>query len=88
MVPAILCDVITIQNAGGSAGWGSGAIGGLIQANNVELFNEGFKLKYLGTIGSFGEAQNGIKISSGNSKCYADVRVYLQQSKTISHFEI
>ena len=81
LVPAILCDVITIQNAGGSAGWGSGAIGGLIQVNNVELFNEGFKLKYVGTIGSFGEAQNGIKISSGNSKCYADVRVYLQQSK-------
>jgi vitamin B12 transporter len=81
LVPAILCDVISIQNGGGSAGWGSGSIGGLIQANNIELFDEGLKLKYIGTIGSFGELQNAIQICSGNSRLYSDVRIYSQQSK-------
>lgn len=78
LMPSILCDNISIQNGGGSAGWGSGAIGGVIQTGNVGAFNKGLTLKYVGQAGSFGEQNHGIKIGFSNSKMYADVRGYRQ----------
>jgi iron complex outermembrane receptor protein len=78
LVPAIICDNVSLQNGGGSSGWGSGAIGGVIQTNNLLSANEGWKIKYVGQAGSFGEQNHGIKIGFSNSRFYADVRMYRQ----------
>ncbi|HET6991692.1 MAG TPA: TonB-dependent receptor [Bacteroidia bacterium] len=81
LVPVILCDDVTLQNGGASAGWGSGAISGVIQAKNNSSFGDGLRIKYAGQAGSFGEMNHGIKISYGDSCFFSDVRVYRQVAK-------
>ncbi|MEO5642689.1 MAG: TonB-dependent receptor [Bacteroidia bacterium] len=81
LVPAILCDYVSIQNGGGSAGWGSGAIGGVIQTGNTSEFAKGFGIKYTGLAGSFGQIENGVKLSYSNEKYAANIRTYRQTAK-------
>jgi vitamin B12 transporter len=78
LMPGILFDVVSLQNGGGSAGWGSGAIGGVIQAGSAGSYKEGLHVRYLGQYGSFGEMDHGLKISYSNEKYFADVRAYHQ----------
>lgn len=78
LMPAILCDYVSIQNGGGSAGWGSGAIGGVIQTGNSAEFGKGFGVKYAGLAGSFGQIENGLKLGYSGLNYSANIRAYRQ----------
>jgi vitamin B12 transporter len=61
IVPTSLFNNVSLEYGGGSAIWGSGAIGGSIHLQNNSLFNQGFKTRLQMGIGSFGSK----KITSG-----------------------
>lgn len=81
LMPAILCDYVSIQNGGGSAGWGSGAIGGVIQTGNTVEFGKGLNVHYAGLAGSFGQLENGLKVGYSTANFSANVRAYRQTAK-------
>jgi vitamin B12 transporter len=81
LLPAILCDYVSIQNGGGSAGWGSGAIGGVIQTGNTPEFANGFRAHYVGLVGSFGQLENGLKLGYSNERYSANIRAYRQTAE-------
>ncbi len=61
IVPTSLFNNVSLEYGGGSAIWGSGAIGGSIHLQNNTGFNQGFKTKLQMSLGSFDSR----KISSG-----------------------
>ena len=61
IVPTYLFNSISLEYGGGSAIWGSGAIGGSIHLQNNTNFNQGFKTKLQMSLGSFDSK----KIASG-----------------------
>lgn len=61
LIPVGFFESISLDYGGGSALWGSGAIGGAIHLNNKPNFNQGFQTKLNISLGSF----NTKKISSG-----------------------
>ena len=61
IVPTSLFNNISLEYGGGSAIWGSGAIGGSIHLQNNTGFNQGFKTKLQMSLGSFDSR----KINSG-----------------------
>ena len=61
IVPTTLFNNISLEYGGGSAIWGSGAIGGSIHLKNNTNFNQGFKTKLQMSVGSFDSK----KINSG-----------------------
>ncbi len=61
IVPTSLFNNISLEYGGGSAIWGSGAIGGSIHLQNNTSFNQGYKTKLQMSLGSFDSK----KISSG-----------------------
>lgn len=61
IVPTALFNNVSLEYGGGSAIWGSGAIGGSIHLQNNTGFNQGFKTKLQMSLGSFDSR----KISSG-----------------------
>ena len=61
IVPTSLFNNISLEYGGGSAIWGSGAIGGSIHLQNNTSFNQGFKTKLQMSLGSFDSR----KINSG-----------------------
>jgi vitamin B12 transporter len=81
LMPAILCDYVSIQNGGGSAGWGSGAIGGVIQTGNVVEFGKGYRIHYVGLTGSYGQFENGLKLGYSNERISANIRAYHQTAE-------
>ncbi|CAN5152750.1 TonB-dependent receptor plug domain-containing protein [soil metagenome] len=87
LIPAILCDNISIQNGGGSAGLGSGAIGGAIQTGNETVFGKGFNLKYVGLGGSFNQLENGIRLGYSNERLSTNFRVYHQVAENNFEFK-
>lgn len=75
IVPTSLFNNVSLEYGGGSAIWGSGAIGGSIHLQNHTLYNQGFKTKLQMSIGSFDTK----KIASG---------VLLSYKKIISNTNI
>ena len=69
IVPTSLFNNVSLEYGGGSAIWGSGAIGGSIHLQNNTLFNQGFKTKLQMSVGSFDTK----KISSGVLLSYKKV---------------
>lgn len=61
IIPTLFFNNVTLEYGGGSATWGSGAIGGSIHLQNKAQFNQGFKTKLQMSVGSF----NTKKIASG-----------------------
>ncbi len=83
LLPTILFDNVSLDFGANSAGYGSGAIGGIINTGSNLSFSNGnnWNVKYAGLGGSFGELNNGLKIGYSNNRISTDVRAYRQQAK-------
>lgn len=83
LLPVILFDDVSLQNGANSSQYGSGAIGGVVNTNSSLLFtgNKKWEAKYVGSAGSFGEMNHGLKIGFSNSRLTTDIRAYHQQAK-------
>ena len=71
-----MIDQINIHYGGNSALFGSGAIGGMIQLNNIANYNSGIKLSAQQSFGSFGKQSSLFNMSYGTSKLFFRTRVF------------
>lgn len=73
LMPAILCDFISLQNGGSD-----GSIGGIIKTGSYLKNDDGFRVRYSGLAGSFGQLENGVKLSYSNHRMCGGIRAYYQ----------
>lgn len=81
IIPSYFIDKISVEPGGGSALWGSGAVGGVVQLNSVPEFDKGWSLKAGASFGSFGFYQQYAQVKYSNTKWYSSVRVFNEQAK-------
>lgn len=75
-LPAFLIDEIDIQYGGGSALFGSGAIGGIIHLNNNLKFDRQLTVQYNQSYGSFDNFFEGLKFGFSNDHIASSTRIY------------
>lgn len=80
IVPTTLFNNILLEYGGGSAMWGSGAIGGSIHLQNKLLFNEGFKTRLQMSMGSFGTKKIASGILLSYKKIVSSTNIYYNAS--------
>jgi iron complex outermembrane receptor protein len=81
IIPTLFFDNVSLEYGGGSAMWGSGAIGGSIHLNNKTLFNQGFKTKLQMSIGSFGTSKLMSSILLSYKKIISNTKIYYTASE-------
>lgn len=81
LIQTIIFDDLSIEHGGGSAAWGSGAIGGSIHLQNKNKFNDGLKTKVQFNYGSFESKKLNSALFYSNSKFTTHTRLYFNNSK-------
>lgn len=81
LVPVGIADNVIIQYGGGSALWGSGAVGGSILLNNKPVFNGGLTVEGGASCGSFGDQRQRVGISISKPTWIGSVDVFNTSSR-------
>lgn len=81
IVPTLFFNDISLEYGGGSAMWGSGAIGGSIHLQNKTLFNQGFKTKLQMSVGSFGTTKMASAVLLSYKKIISNTKIYYNASE-------
>jgi iron complex outermembrane receptor protein len=81
IVPGSLFEKVSLEYGGGSALWGSGALGGSIHLQNKLLFDKGVKTKIQTSVGSFDSRKLGSTILLSYKKIASSTRVYYSGAK-------
>ncbi|MBI3518835.1 MAG: TonB-dependent receptor [Bacteroidetes bacterium] len=81
IIPTLFFDNVSLEYGGGSAMWGSGAIGGSIHLQNKPGFNQGFKTKLQMSVGSFGTRKIGTGVLLSYKKVVSNTKVYYTSSE-------
>lgn len=81
LISNLLFDKVSLEYGGGSALWGSGALGGSIQLQNKTWFNQGFQTKLQVSMGNFQTKKIGTVVSLSYPKLIVNTRVYYNDSK-------
>ena len=88
LVPGNFVDELSIEYGGGSALWGSGAIGGVIALNNQSNFDNKLSLQSQTAIGSFGDFQQQLNFKIGNQKFQSSTRLFHHQADNDFEYQI
>jgi len=81
IVPTQFFDNVTLEYGGGSALWGSGAVGGSIHLQNKALFNQGFNTKLRMSTGSFDTKKIATGVLLSYKKIVSNTKVYFTVSE-------
>ena len=81
ILPSMFFNDISLEYGGGSAAWGSGAMGGSIHLTNKPLFNQGIKTNLQTSIGSFGTKKMASNIILGYGKIASNTHLFFTQSE-------
>lgn len=81
LVSALLFDEVKLEFGGGSALWGSSALGGSIQLQNKAQFNKGFQSKIQVSAGSFDTKKIASAIILSYKKLVSSTKVYYTDSE-------
>jgi iron complex outermembrane receptor protein len=81
IIPASFFDNVSLEYGGGSAMWGSGAIGGSIHLQNKTLFNQGYQTKLQMSLGSFGTTKISSVVLLSYKKIISNTKIYYNASK-------
>ncbi|MES2130982.1 MAG: TonB-dependent receptor [Bacteroidota bacterium] len=81
IVPTLFFDNVNLEYGGGSALWGSGAIGGSIHLENKLAFDRGFKTKLQMSLGSFDTKKIAATVLLSYKKIASSTRIYYNSSK-------
>jgi vitamin B12 transporter len=81
LIPINFIDDIKIQYGGGSALFGSGAIGGVVHLNNIINFDKGFSSSLKTGYGSYDNTYGGINISYSDEKYAVFVKSFYNKAK-------
>lgn len=76
LLPSLAFDNIALEYGGGSALWGSGAMGGSIHLSNKPLFDNAFKTNLTISYGSFGLKKISTGLNLSNSKISSATKIY------------
>jgi len=79
LLPAGFADEVRLQPGGGSALWGSGAIGGVLALDNRPTFGRGFAAELQSTLGSFGWWDQRLRLEYGAKRFSSVTRFFHQQ---------
>ncbi|MCB9082507.1 MAG: TonB-dependent receptor plug domain-containing protein [Lewinellaceae bacterium] len=78
LLPVAFASEVIVENGGGSAGWGSGAIGGIIHWQSRPQFTPGWEAGVQLSRGSFGQHQEMVQLQRSSEHWSGGLRV-LQQ---------
>jgi iron complex outermembrane receptor protein len=81
IVPTLFFNNISLEYGGGSAMWGSGAIGGSIHLQNKTIFDQGFKTKLQMSVGSFGTTKIASAVFLSYKKIISNTKIYYNGSE-------
>jgi vitamin B12 transporter len=81
IVPTLLFNTISLEYGGGSAMWGSGAIGGSIHLQNNLLFDQGYKTKLQMSIASFDTRKIASGVLLSYKKIISNTNLYYNASE-------
>ena len=81
LVPVDFSDNISIQYGGGSALWGSGAVGGAIHLNNTAKFDKGLSAKAAFSAGSFESYSRQLALELSRKKIVSSIKVFNHTAK-------
>lgn len=81
LLPVFLFENVTVEQGGGSALQGTGAIGGSILLHNKSLFDKGFNTKLQMSIGSFDTKKIGVSTQLSYKKVNSTTRIYYTSSE-------
>ncbi|HKR06085.1 MAG TPA: TonB-dependent receptor, partial [Bacteroidia bacterium] len=81
LVPVNFSDKINIVHGSTSSLFGTSAIGGIINLQNIPEFFSGIKLNYTGTAGSFGFFENILNADVGIKNFLSSTHIFYEQSK-------
>lgn len=88
LLPINSVENISLQKGGGSASWGSGAIGGVVNLKNKAEFNNSFSFSANSIIGSFGQFNEQLKLAVGNNKFQFVTKFFHQQAENDFHYPV
>jgi iron complex outermembrane receptor protein len=80
IIPTLFFDNVVSEYGGGSAMWGSGAIGGSIHLQNKNRFNQGFETKLQTSVGSFGTNKISTAVLLSYKKIISNTKLYYTKS--------
>ncbi|HPF91395.1 MAG TPA: TonB-dependent receptor [Flavobacteriales bacterium] len=81
LIPLVAASELRIQYGGGTALWGSGAVGGAILLNDVAVYDEGLMLDAGLRAGSFGHAREQLRIGFGDARWSLSVAAFHQAAR-------
>ncbi|MBA4239946.1 MAG: hypothetical protein C0448_04420 [Sphingobacteriaceae bacterium] len=81
IIPSLFFNNVSLEYGGGSAMWGSGAIGGSIRLQNKTLFNEGFKTNLQMSVGSFDTKKIAATVLLSHKKIVSNTKIYYNTSE-------
>ncbi|MEO5572410.1 MAG: TonB-dependent receptor plug domain-containing protein, partial [Bacteroidia bacterium] len=81
LVPVNFSDKTTIIHGIASSLYGTSAIGGIIDLQNIPDFFSGVKLNYTGSIGSFSSTDHVVKVDAGIKNFLSATHFFYEQSK-------
>ncbi len=81
LIQTNIFDDLSVEHGGGSAAWGSGAIGGSIHLKNNNKFSQGLKTKMQLSYGSFDSKKLNSSLLYSNAKFSSNTRLYFLNSK-------
>ncbi|MEP7168724.1 MAG: TonB-dependent receptor [Bacteroidota bacterium] len=81
LVPVNFADKITVVHGSASSLFGTSAIGGIINLQNIPEFFTGLKLNYTGSAGSFGSLENVFSADAGIKNFLSSTHIFYEQSK-------
>lgn len=80
IIPSLFFNNVSLEYGGGSALWGSGAIGGSIHLQNKSMFNQGFKTQLQMSIGSFDTKKIATNVMLSYKKIVSNTKIYYNSS--------
>ncbi|HEY0976020.1 MAG TPA: TonB-dependent receptor [Flavobacteriales bacterium] len=76
LIPVGTADEVSIQYGGGTALWGSGAVGGAIHLDNVPRFGRGLQVDGSAGFGSFGDRRQRIRTEMAKDRWITSIALY------------
>lgn len=87
IIPEFFADKISMQYGGGSAQWGSGAVGGAVLLNSSTQFNKGFDAEINVGAGSYGWLRQSFKTNYNNNNWIFKLKVFNEYSPNNFRFQ-
>lgn len=81
LFPVNFIDAVRVEYGGGTALWGSGALGGAVHLNTIPEYGNGFHTNVQSTMGSYSNFTNSAQVHYGSERFSTSTRFLQQNAK-------